>query len=615
MTRRGSPPWDRLSRRFRGSGCGDDEPLAVGPIDSGGRAARAHAATASLGAGEKEVLADDANWSWDDYVTVHEGSVRVSLAAAGVRDGHLESLFHYLMDAKPPTQQHCDLTIDLSGNCGISDYGVDTHLVPFLRKWPTCRRLKLYQTSVGDRTLRALVPWIAKGFVHELHLSDLNYEVTPQAVVEMLRDIHRGGRYPYGKAGGGRAPLWLRLEHNLLENADDIVAQARAVGAQIKVLGKAELSNIRPGDDMQRKGQENPEVVLVLFRLQQRRETIHDPRVCESHELLSLLKVGPGSGDAPASGQRAGWRASGGVQAWGGRTTAARVRHPHDPEPLSVDEMRLWEMETREDEEGGANLRNWQTFGEDGGWTFEENLAANSWLEHKYARHWSAEPAPPGAEGGRLASHARGGSSRSEAQSSASSSQRDMSSAQLHHVAKMQIEEAITKVLRLSPALQRLDFDGQVKQYLHAIRSKSGHTGVLEAIEVIRSAMVGKTRTSIRKLPAYLVTLLKRLLGECRNRSSKRTSRRESRREVSTSSAAAWLEGVREVGGESGEGEEDEEDGSVVSDKSTDSREEQVREIEKNTDSRAEHVRGGDEPAVPNTTGSGADNSEGMSVQ
>jgi len=361
--------------------------------------------------------------------------------------------------------------------------------------------------------------------------------------MQLLREIHRGGKYPYWKSTGGRAALWLRLEHNLLPNADELVAQARTEGIGIKVLGKAELSAVRPGDDLKKRGQDNPEIILVLFRLQMRKEMVQDARISESRELLSLLGAGPNSPGIPGGGGRGG-----------GCRSAPRspLLHRQDPEPLSVDEMLLWEIEQREDEEGGADVRNWETFGEDNGWTFEENLAANEWLadrawqQGKLQRGGHPVEAVPGWDQCHYPRQ-RAHSSRSEAGAASEGSDNSNSKP---HVAKFEIEQAISTVLEMIPTLHRPDFDGQVRQYLHAIRSKGGQPGVLDAIQVIRIAMVGKTRTSIRKWPAYLVTLLKRFLQEFRER--QRSNADSERRRREGSAANAWLEGVYETNGESG---------------------------------------------------------------
>eukprot|EP00933_Yihiella_yeosuensis_P006810 TRINITY_DN111614_c0_g1_i1.p1 TRINITY_DN111614_c0_g1~~TRINITY_DN111614_c0_g1_i1.p1 ORF type:complete len:384 (+),score=103.54 TRINITY_DN111614_c0_g1_i1:79-1230(+) len=76
-------------------------------------------------------------------------------------------------------------------------------------------------------------------------------------------------------------------------------------------------------------------------------------------ELMSLLRAGIGKKDSSTS------------------------EHHSDPLPLSLDEFCLWQMQAREDAEGGADVRNVETFGADArsGWSFEDNLAANIRLE------------------------------------------------------------------------------------------------------------------------------------------------------------------------------------------------------------------------------------------
>jgi hypothetical protein len=48
-----------------------------------------------------------------------------------------------------------------------------------------------------------------------------------------------------------------------------------------------------------------------------------------------------------------------------------------DPQPISTDEFLLSAIEAREDAEIGADKSNFETFGETGGWSHEENVAAN----------------------------------------------------------------------------------------------------------------------------------------------------------------------------------------------------------------------------------------------
>lgn len=64
-----------------------------------------------------------------------------------------------------------------------------------------------------------------------------------------------------------------------------------------------------------------------------------------------------------------------------------------EPQALSLDEMKLWEMEAREDAERGADVFNEETFGKNAGngWSFEENVAAVERINEKAL----APPPPP----------------------------------------------------------------------------------------------------------------------------------------------------------------------------------------------------------------------------
>merc|ERR1719498_984151 len=112
------------------------------------------------------------------------------------------------------------LNIDLSCNSYISDNGVAVHLVGFLNKWPCCHRLKLYKNTIGDHALKALAGWVADGYVHELHLSDLMGKVTGDSVYYLFKEIHRKGNYPYLNGSRSKCPLWLRLEHNGIKDVE-----------------------------------------------------------------------------------------------------------------------------------------------------------------------------------------------------------------------------------------------------------------------------------------------------------------------------------------------------------------------------------------------------------
>lgn len=63
-----------------------------------------------------------------------------------------------------------------------------------------------------------------------------------------------------------------------------------------------------------------------------------------------------------------------------------------EPQTLSLDEMKLIEMEAREDAERGADVFNEETFGKNAGngWSFEENVAAVERINEK-----GQAPPPP----------------------------------------------------------------------------------------------------------------------------------------------------------------------------------------------------------------------------
>lgn len=375
-------------------------------------------------------------WVWDDYIKQQGATVRVNLCRLGLVDHDLASMLAHL-DAvldmmRSLVGEWYSYAIDVSCNLGITDGGVVTHLVPFLRRWPACHRLKLYQTAVGDATLMALHEWIAGGHAHELHMSQLAGGLSREAVLDLLLTIHGSRKYPYASEHGGQAALWLRLERNGIEKPEMLVNTALSCGMSLRVLHKSELPHVRPGS--LNDGRENPEVILVLFHEQTRvgshrtsPSNNYSSSPCESisgssYNNAVVLPQPPKQMPMFASSRAAGysatqeeWRgdyghgnmssqretAQGGLGA--GRTTPAgppgvdyaagltilemlrkNSRVPScplsEPQPLSTDEFRLQEMERREDAERGDDVRNADTFGTDAvcsGWSFEENLAAN----------------------------------------------------------------------------------------------------------------------------------------------------------------------------------------------------------------------------------------------
>lgn len=426
---------------------------------------------------------------WKDRIFIHEHRVVAELRDTNLSDADLELLMKYLdvllRQAWRQYWTYC-LDLDLSCNCGITDFGVSVHIVQFLSNWPSCHRLKLYQTSIGDESLLALSNWVSSGHAFELHLSDLCGTVTSDAVLHLLKEIHRKGHYPYWSAKGFWVGLWLRLEHNGIEDVDALLSTAELEGIRAHVIDRKDIWSVRPGMAVRNGESWDPSVNLVLFRLQSRKPPKQHDNVNSRKALLTMLHGNPPSPNRNPN-----------------------IEAHADPQPLSVDEYSLWVMEAREDEESGANLRNKDTFGEDAeyGWSFEENLAANERIAIETQMHLEAIRAQK-----QLASAADGNSSQFS-----NSYENESRSSRKSRVglgdAKQEIEEEIQSVLAGCATLRRADFDGTIRQYLHAIRTKGGRSAVREAFQLIHETAVGKERSSIQKWPAYLLKILKHFLA------------------------------------------------------------------------------------------------------
>lgn len=219
-------------------------------------------------------------WEWDHFVSMRESTLRVELCGSQVRDRDLPSLFRHLeqliqSQTERNSKGKMNHDIDLSCNDFITDVGVTNHLAPFLERYPACARLKLYKTAIGDKALESLGAWIARGYAHELHLSDLRGHVSGEAVYGLLKQVHEGGNYPYRHSDKVTCPLWLRLEYNGIKNPEKIVARGKAAEMSLCVVEKNDLQRCRPGTNETKKGLKKvPAVHLVLFAAQ----TIRQPK-------------------------------------------------------------------------------------------------------------------------------------------------------------------------------------------------------------------------------------------------------------------------------------------------------------------------------------------------
>lgn len=216
----------------------------------------------------------DEGSEWDEYITLKDSTVRVELSGAELGDADLKELMQYLDEYMEryveDNGEHYILNIDLSCNSYVTDSGVSSHLVPFLQKWPVCQRLKLYKNALGDPTLKALSNWVADGYAQELHLSDLSGKVSSEAVLHLLKEIHRKQNYPCSN-GKGKCPLWLRLEHNGISDVDGLLEKAQSLGISVTLVDKADLGRVRPGGKGKDSRDPNTAIHLVMFRPQERR--------------------------------------------------------------------------------------------------------------------------------------------------------------------------------------------------------------------------------------------------------------------------------------------------------------------------------------------------------
>lgn len=78
------------------------------------------------------------------------------------------------------------------------------------------------------------------------------------------------------------------------------------------------------------------------------------------------------------------------------------------------------------------------------------------------------------------------------------------------HRAKDAVFEEIRSVLSANPALQFQHFDARVRQRLHGLHGSGGRQRVRDALSMIHSATMHKTRQDVKNWPAYLLTLLKK---------------------------------------------------------------------------------------------------------
>lgn len=91
------------------------------------------------------------------------------------------------------------------------------------------------------------------------------------------------------------------------------------------------------------------------------------------------------------------------------------------------------------------------------------------------------------------------------------------------------VHDEVNALLDGSDALQRSDFDGKARQFLHAIHNLRGREGVHEALHIISFTTAKKSRDSVRNWGGYISTLLQKYFQEIGGGKNQKT--RESGRE------------------------------------------------------------------------------------
>jgi len=273
---------------------------------------------------------------WYTFTVMEPDMIRVELCRQGVCDADLRSLFRHL-EMRLQTGRQLACALDLSDNPGITDQGVETHLMPFLRTWPQCHSLRLCRTSVSDKSLSLLADWMANSQVSEVDLSQVSGPITSRAVSNTVRVVVSGRRTTH-KNKDIDVKLWLSLELNGLEETLD-------VGPHVNIWERNSEGWKRGAAC---KANKMPLVELALYPTSVKKSSDR------GREIMSILGAQPSSRNSMS-----------------------------EPLALSTDEFNLYCMELREAAEVGADSKNCETFGQDAvaeGWSFERNMEANRLL-------------------------------------------------------------------------------------------------------------------------------------------------------------------------------------------------------------------------------------------
>lgn len=173
-----------------------------------------------FGARRKEVLRDSAQAH-----SARHGSYRHGYGPRPPKQEDVNAIFIVLDE------------LDLSKNC-LSDYGARELFRFLLDEKILVRKLKLYQNRIGDFGVYFLAYYLGQQtrflgvggsgyFVEELHLSD-NF-ITDNGLRRLLEGLDEASQYPIDDGRGKLWPLWVRINGNLIADAESFVKRMEQV--------------------------------------------------------------------------------------------------------------------------------------------------------------------------------------------------------------------------------------------------------------------------------------------------------------------------------------------------------------------------------------------------
>ena len=410
--------------------------------------------------------------------TVFDGSMlKVELRRQEVCDADLPSLFRHVGFRLQTAGPQSGFALDLSDNSQITDYGVTMHIVHFLRQWPQCSSLKLARTSIGDASLKALSEWMSSSTVVEVDLSQLGGSITSQVAIDTLQRIisRRKAQQKDRREADGK--LWFCLELNGLEGVEAAVSHANIW--ERSCAGWKRQSTC--------KANKIPVVELALFPSHPGASLSNRGR-----EILSILQA---------------------------NSTAKKSTGTGEPVALSVDEFKLYCMESREAAEVGADQKNHETFGKDAiseGWSFERNIEANLLLKSAINSRSFSAPDVPLVQPKQIPKelHKRDKTAKKDKKEKKEKHEKRADSPQ--NAAKSVVDKTVRFLLKDTGVLHASDFRGNVREWLLEIHRKGGGKGVAEAAELIRVTVASKQRGDVAKWTGYLCKLLERFHAQIR---------------------------------------------------------------------------------------------------